>query len=213
MKGVVLTGVMIGGMLAGPAMAADLSRADAPAVKAPAVVPTPVFSWTGFYIGANAGYGWGSGDGLPGSLGADPQGWVGGGQAGYNYQFDNNVVAGVEADLQGGDISAEAGGLSSTLNTLGTVRGRLGYAAGRVMPYVTGGLAWGNNSLDYLGLDQSKTHVGWTAGAGVEYALSEHWTAKTEYQYTDLGSKFYDALGADAGVTAHTAKVGVNFKF
>lgn len=207
MKGVGLAGMMIGAMLAGPAAAADLGRA------APAALPTQVFSWTGFYIGGNAGYGWGSGEGLAGTLGVSPEGWFGGGQAGYNYQFSNNVVAGIEADIQGGDIGADAGGLASTLNTFGTVRGRLGFAVDRLMPYVTGGLAWGNNSIDYLGLDQSKTHVGWTAGAGVEYALSEHWTAKTEYLYTDLGSKFYDALGTDAGVSTHTARVGVNFKF
>nr|WP_269152228.1 outer membrane protein [Xanthobacter oligotrophicus] len=215
--------------MVGPAGAADLGRPAQPAI--PVAVPAPVFSWTGFYIGANAGYGWGSGqDALGGSLGGagiDPKGWFGGGQAGYNYQFSNNVVAGIEADIQGGDISASASGplggqlggqlgvlgLSSTLDSFGTVRGRLGYAFGPILPYVTGGFAWGNNSIDYLGASQSQTHTGWTAGAGIEYALTDHWTAKTEYLYTDLGSKFYDTLGASAGVTAQTAKIGINYKF
>lgn len=193
------------------AAAADL--APAPVTKAPVAIPTPVFSWTGFYIGANAGYGWSSGqDGL-GLYGVDPKGWFGGGQVGYNYQFGNNVVAGLEADLQGGDISAGPAGLNSSLDLFGTVRGRLGYAFGRVLPYVTGGFAWGDNSIDYLGASQSQTHTGWTAGAGIEYALTDHWTAKTEYLYTDYGSKFYDSLGANAGLTTQTAKVGINYKF
>ncbi|MFS8037304.1 outer membrane protein [Xanthobacter sp. AM11] len=212
MKRIVACGAVLAAMAATPVLAADLGRAPAPAVKAPAA---PVFSWTGFYIGGNAGYGWGSGqDGLGQTgTGVDPSGWFAGGQLGYNYQFANNVVAGIEADLQGGDITAGTAGLSSTLDVFGTVRGRLGYAVGPVLPYVTGGFAWGNNSIDYLGLSQSNTHTGWTVGAGIEYALTNHWTVKTEYLYTDLGAKSYDNIGTDAGVNAHTAKIGVNYKF
>ncbi len=213
MKRMVLAGAMLGVVGAGPAFAADLARAPAPVVKAPAVVPAPVFSWTGFYIGANAGYGWGSGKDAADYYGLSPQGWFGGGQVGFNYQFANNIVAGIETDFQGGDISDTVGGLSSKVDWFGTVRGRLGYAFGRVLPYVTGGLAYGNNSIDNFGWSQSKTNVGWTAGAGIEYALTDHWTAKTEYLYTDLGSSFYDNLGANAGATTQTARIGVNYKF
>ncbi|MEP9354737.1 outer membrane protein [Xanthobacter sp. KR7-65] len=193
-----------------PAAAADMAR---PQTSAPAVVPQPVFSWTGFYIGGNAGYGWGTGEDALGVAGIDPKGAFGGGQLGFNYQFGNNIVAGLEADIQGGDLSAGAPGLSASLGTLGTVRGRLGYAVGPVLPYVTGGFAYGNMSVDTLGASQSKTLTGWTAGAGLEYALTEHWTAKTEYLYTDLGSKFYDTLGASAGTTSQTARIGINYKF
>ncbi|MBB6308299.1 outer membrane protein [Xanthobacter tagetidis] len=213
MKRVVLAGAMLSVVSAGPVLAADLGRAPAPVAKAPVVVPAPVFSWTGFYIGGNAGYGWGSGKDALDLANINPSGWSAGGQVGFNYQFANNIVAGIEADLQGGDISASTGGLSSSLDMLGTVRGRLGYAFGRVLPYVTGGLAYGNNSVDNFGWNQSQTHVGWTAGAGVEYALTDHWTAKAEYLYTDLGSKYYDNIGADAGVTAQTGKIGINYKF
>ncbi|MDI4663365.1 porin family protein [Xanthobacter autotrophicus] len=213
---VVSAALVSGALMAAPAAAADLGR-TAPAL--PAALPAPVFSWTGFYIGGNAGYGWGSGQDDPGVAGIDPKGWFGGGQVGYNYQFGNNIVAGVEADIQGGDISAGTSGplgtlgLSSTLDLFGTVRGRLGYAFGPVLPYVTGGFAWGNNSIDYLGASQSQTHTGWTAGAGIEYALTDHWTAKTEYLYTDLGSKSYDTIGVSAGVTSQTARIGINYKF
>lgn len=200
------------GSLAAPAFAADLAR-PATVAKAPAMVPAPVFSWTGFYIGANAGYGWGSGTGLADAYGVSPQGWFGGGQVGVNYQFQNNIVAGLEADVDGGDISGNALGLSSKLDTFGTVRARLGYAFGRVLPYVTGGFAWGSNTLDYGALSQSQTHTGWTAGAGLEYALTDHWTAKTEYLYTDLGSKYYDIVGADSGLTNQAVRLGVNYKF
>lgn len=213
MKRMLVCGAVLAAMTASPVAAADLGRAPAPVVKAPPAFAAPVFSWTGFYIGGNAGYGWGNGQDALGIAGIDPSGGFGGGQLGVNYQFGNNVVAGLEADLQGGDISAGSGALSSNLDMLGTVRGRLGYAFGRVLPYVTGGFAYGTNSIDNLGASQSKTLTGWTAGAGIEYAITDHWTAKTEYLYTDLGSKFYDTIGADAGVTAHTAKVGINFKF
>lgn len=207
----VVMAALAAGQATGRASAADLSPAPAPVVKAP--VAAPVFSWTGFYIGGNAGYGWGSGQDALGSAGVDPSGWIAGGQLGYNYQFANNVVAGIEADLQGGNLSGSVGPLSSKLDALGTVRGRLGYAFGPVLPYITGGFAYGNNSVDYLGLSQSQTLTGWTAGAGIEYALTDHWTAKTEYLYTDLGSKFYDSIGANAGVTAQTVRAGINFKF
>ncbi|QRG07450.1 porin family protein [Xanthobacter dioxanivorans] len=202
---------LVAGSISGPAAAADLARA--PVAKAPVAIPVPVFSWTGFYIGGNAGYDWGSGQDALAVAGVDPKGWLAGGQVGYNYQFSNNIVAGVEADVQGGDISGGTPAVSSTLDVFGTVRARLGYAFGRVLPYVTGGLAWGNNSIDFAGLGQSQTLTGWTAGAGIEYALTDHWTAKTEYLYTDFGSKFYDSLGANAGATSQTARVGFNYKF
>ena len=209
--GAIVAMAAVGGA-AVPALAADLSR-PATVTKAPVAMPAPAFSWTGFYIGANAGYGWGSGTGLADAYGLSPKGWFGGGQLGVNYQFQNNVVAGLEADVDGGDISDSSLGVSSKLNAFGTVRARLGYAFGRVLPYVTGGFAWGNNTLDYGALSQSQTHTGWTAGAGLEYALTDHWTAKTEYLYTDLSSKYYDIAGADSGVNNQTVRVGVNYKF
>lgn len=211
MKWLLLPGALLSTLLAVPAMAADLSR-PAPA-PAPVVSAPPVFSWTGFYIGGNAGYSWGKGKDAADFYGLDPSGWSAGGQVGYNYQFVNNVLVGVEADLQGGDISSGAYGLSSKLDYVGTVRARLGYAFDRVLPYVTGGLAYGKNTITDFGFSDSNTHVGWTVGGGVEYALTNNWTARAEYLYTDLGSKTYDNIGADAGVTSSTTRLGVNYKF
>lgn len=210
MKTFLLAGIALGALAAGPAFGADLARAPAAPVKAP-LVSAPVFSWTGFYIGGNVGYAWGSGtDAIDG---VDPKGWLAGGQIGYNYQFQNNVLVGLEADIQGGDVNGGTFGFDSKLDYLGTVRARLGYAFDRVLPYVTGGLAYGRNTITDFGIDSSNTHVGWTAGAGIEYALTNNWTARAEYLYTDLGSKTYDNIGTDAGFTSSTARLGINYKF
>ena len=214
MKFVLVPGALLGALLAGPALAADLSS-PAPAsypVKAAPAAP-PVFSWTGFYIGGNAGYAWGSGKDAADLYGLEPDGWFAGGQVGYNFQLVNNVLIGLEADIQGGDISGGSNGLESKLDYYGTVRARLGYAVDRVLPYVTGGLAYGKNTITDYGLSDSNTHIGWVAGAGVEYAITNNWTARAEYMYVDLGSKTYDNIGADAGVSGSTARLGVNYKF
>lgn len=212
MKSVLVSGALLGAMVAAPAMAADLAKPQSYPVKAQVVAPPPVFSWTGFYIGANAGYAWGSGKGAADYYGLSPDGWFGGGQVGYNYQFQNNVLIGVEADLQGSDISNSANGVNSKLDYFGTVRARLGYAYDRFLPYVTGGLAYGKNTINDLGYSDSNTHVGWTVGGGLEYAITNNWTARAEYLYMDLGKKTYDNIG-DAGITASTARLGVNYKF
>ncbi|MEW6255014.1 MAG: outer membrane protein [Pseudomonadota bacterium] len=209
MKSVFLIGATLGALAGGSAMAADLARPSPATV--PVAQPAPVFSWTGFYIGGNAGYSWGSDSGALGGLNAD--GWLAGGQIGYNYQFQNNVLVGLEADIQGGDVSGGALGLDSKLDYLGTVRARVGYAFDRVLPYVTGGLAYGRNSITDYGFESANTHVGWTAGGGIEYALTNNWTARAEYLYTDLGSKTYDNIGADVGVTSSSARLGINYKF
>jgi outer membrane immunogenic protein len=175
---------------------------------------------------------------LFGNLSRDPDGIFGGAQVGYNYQFDNNLVAGFEidasiADLDGvGEMVFTDGTDRATLSqgskidAFGTVRGRLGYAADRFLPYVTGGLAWARTSYEF-GIEQSglpgihfsdkQTFTGWTLGAGLEYAVTSNVTAKIEYLYADLGSKdfqldeFIPSIPAD--VTMQTVKFGLNYKF
>jgi len=160
---------LVGGvlLLAGPALAADLSRPP-PVYKAPPPV-VPVFNWTGWYIGANAGYGWGSStnpsipgdDGLFPSL--SPKGFIGGGQLGYNWQVNPNWLLGLETDFQGADIKASgsnpfdvidpatgavigtgAASLSEKLDFLGTARVRAGLVYNNWLLYGSGGLAYGN---------------------------------------------------------------------
>ena len=107
---------------------------------------------------------------------------------------------------------------------VGTVRGRIGYAFGTWLPYVTGGLAWGHthvNVNDGSGQRISApddTRPGWTAGAGVEFAVSGNWSAKLEYDYIDLSRRTYDlsafglpAVNVDPSV--HLVKLGLNYRF
>ena len=215
MKKIISSGVAAIALLAAaPAFAADMAQ-PYPVKAPPAVIAEPVFTWTGFYIGANAGYAWGSGEEGAEVLGLDPDGFLGGGQIGFNYQFDNNVVLGAEADFQGSDIKDERLGFESKMDYFGTVRARLGYAFGNVLPYVTGGLAWGHNEVNdkLLGFSADKTAVGWTVGGGVEYAFTNNWTVKAEYLYMDLGDDYYSSIGDNSGLTANVVRAGINYKF
>ena len=124
------------------------SAADMPLkAPAPAYVP-PAYNWTGFYLGLNVGGGLTSGGGF-----GDASGIIGGGQIGYNWQsVGSPFVIGLEADIQGADLSNSATALGVTvdgrLNAFGTVRGRLGYAWDRFMIYATGGWAVTRTQLD-----------------------------------------------------------------
>ncbi len=216
------------------ASAADLYAPPPPAD--PIYSPAPVFSWTGLYLGAQGGYGWGSaeathGNGVASAADTNPAGWFGGGQIGANYQFSNGLVIGVEGDLAAAGLKdtwsgAGTGGGSVTIeqNTsmLGSVRGRLGYAAGQWLPYVTAGVGFAKSTRDYTGpggpATDTKTHTGWTAGVGVEYALSQNWTVRGEYRYSDYGTQNYampapGGLGTDVHLTNHQLALGVNYKF
>ncbi|QRG07452.1 porin family protein [Xanthobacter dioxanivorans] len=198
----VLAGLAAGLGLAAPAAAADLSGRYAPVAYAQ---PAPVFTWTGFYLGANVGYGWGS-------SGFDsPAGAVGGLQAGYNFQFASPFVLGVETDF---NLSGISGGTFG-LDYFGTVRARAGYAFDRVLVYGTGGFAYGQGSLDFFGLSSSATQTGWTLGAGAEFALDRNWSARAEYLYVDLGSATFPTLTGPVttGLDANILRAGVNFRF
>jgi outer membrane immunogenic protein len=200
--------------LTAAASAADLPRRVAPP---PVFTPVPVFTWTGFYAGFNAGYGFNTADtraptvvGVPAGVNAassvfvtaagapttgvlafgnrnSNDGFVGGGQIGYNYQFTpgSGVVVGIEADAQYVDFGRSrnqyafatvAGGAINpgTLVFFGTVRGRLGYAWDRTLVYATGGFAYGSGGGRDFGLPNSSRdtfQTGWAVGGGVEYAL------------------------------------------
>ncbi len=222
MRPLSITGALLASMLAmGSAFAADLP------VKA--VVPAPVFSWTGGYIGINLGYSWGresvtgavTGTSITGTTvatltpaplygGGHLNGFVGGGQVGYNWQFGNWLV-GFEGDVQGTgerktyDVCTIAGcPAGSSIVTadyrlvwFGTDRGRIGFLPSeRILLYGTGGLAYGSFRGEefmptfvapFFGT-WSKVKAGWTAGAGVEAALGYNWSFKLEYLYFDYGN-------------------------
>ena len=209
--------------LAGTAAAADLPPAPPNTYyKAPPVYPPP-YSWTGFYIGVNGGGALGRSS-WDSTGGFDTSGGLVGGTLGYNYQM-GQVVLGLEGDIDWADISGHTAnaacptGCKTGDSWLSTVRGRLGYAAGRFMPYITGGAAFGNIQASGPGLvGSTATNAGWTVGAGLEFALVGNWTLKAEYLYVDLG-KFN--CGLDCGVAAidnvsfnaNVVRAGVNYRF
>lgn len=232
-KTLVALAAVIGGTLA--VNAADLR----PVYKAPPA-PAPVaYNWSGFYIGGNVGFGWAeskasrfavNGMVVPPTPPIDPtfdrDGWFGGGQIGWNWQAAGSPwVWGIEADLQGADISGSAtvGGITGTadIDMFATVRGRLGYAWDRVMVYGTGGAAWARNELTLSGfgvsMSEDRTHTGWVVGGGVEWALLDNWTAKIEYQFLSFDSeRFFRQLpagGIDFDTDIHTVRIGLNYRF
>ena len=200
------------------ANAADLRRPPPQyPVKAPVYQP---FDWTGFYAGINAGYGWGRSRYDFGVLGAnalDVNGGLVGGTVGYNYQIGQTVL-GIEGDIDWQNVKGSAacvGGVCQTKSDwISTVRGRLGYAADRFMPYVTGGAAFGNVNANIPGLgSQSDTRTGWTVGGGAEYAFAPNWTVKAEYLYVDLGKFTCAVCGANVKFNENIVRAGLNYKF
>lgn len=220
---------------------------DGPSVAAP--------TWAGLYVGVHGGWAGGSGwDGdlvwkdQPANVGysLDADGWYGGIQAGANNQF-GQVVVGIEADASFGDVS-DKGSFSSNpsnewkirqdLERFGTVRGRLGYVpADNMLAYVTFGMAWGQVEASHAVHNISppgvaaqtkvhETHIGWTIGGGLEWALTSNLSLRGEYLYVDLGKEDYYLVGrrtsdnsyyqndaVPADLDFHTVRIGMNYKF
>lgn len=246
--------------LASFAMTQLVSAADLP-VKAPASPLGASYNWSGIYAGLNAGWGWVrdrgntfcidptgvvNGFGCVSNAIAGPQidgdGFIGGGQIGYNWQV-NQWVFGVEADIQGADIKGSVDIIFNTgegpgrfvahekLNWLGTVRGRVGWAWDRLLIYGTGGFAYGGVDVDQNTIfptvqypsSVSMTKTGWTAGGGLEWAFYGNWSGKIEGLYYSLGSistvggAVGDATGyfggKDFDVKGGIIRAGLNYKF
>jgi outer membrane immunogenic protein len=205
-----------------PAIAADISgRRNAQPVYKPVAAP-PAFTWTGFYLGVNAGTAWG--DFNKGGKFIDPKmGFTGGLTAGYNQQF-GQFVAGLEADynysgLGGKGIHPLPTIVKGNLTSFGTARARLGMTFDRALVYATGGYAFGFSSLNN-GLNKSTdTHHGYVIGAGLEYAFTQNISAKAEYLYMPLGAgKAVPAAsnlltGPKTGIDASIVRAGVNYRF
>lgn len=262
MKKIALTALALA-VSAGTALAADLPSRKAPVLPPPP--PPPM--WTGFYAGLNAGGTWTNNNAVnistyninPAFVGVSNAnvfwlsqngvlnsnangGFIGGGQIGYNWQIsgfgNNNIVTGIEADIQG--IAASNGrrvlnsiwpgpytgvngsadsvwnnvNASSSLQYIGTVRGRIGYLVNPTfLVYGTGGLAYGGVSFNATSSQlwsisvnnvnpptagpitlaignaaYANTQVGWTAGGGLEWMFMPNWSLKAEYLYYDLGN-------------------------
>jgi outer membrane immunogenic protein len=269
------------------ASAADLPR-PAPVYAPPP--PAPVYSWTGFYVGGNIGYGWGSrtvnftpndfnafisscggggGSTCPPPASFDTNGVLGGLEAGYNWQFNQNWLLGIESDFNWSRFKGTGTDsflivpvlfpgpsnfvASQNVEWFGTVRGRLGFLpTTNLLVYGTAGFAYGrvgeNATLNsppglngtgfgfsfacvsgpncFLG-SSSRMATGWTAGTGLEYALSNNISVKGEYLYTSLGGDSVNvvavanaALSSPSSFTAafnrtsfNVVRVGLDYKF
>jgi outer membrane immunogenic protein len=229
------------------------TAADLPPSAPPPPVVTPVaYNWSGFYLGGNVGGAWGAG--------CKNATFIGGGQAGYNMQFGafvagleadiagvanhsktNTVAFGGIAGLPGGTYTFDG---TREPNVVGTVRARLGFAVDRALFFITGGLAYGSGTKDLVvnhfgpagnlngtwSASSSKSPVGWTIGAGIEYAVANNWTIKGEYLFladlSDNNSSTVVCSGPCAGVNPaltwvssqlptalNIARLGLNYKF
>ncbi|WP_082540788.1 outer membrane protein [Pseudolabrys sp. Root1462] len=210
--------------------AADLSR---PVYKAPAYyAPEPVFSWTGFYIGVNGGYGWSRFTGT-GTFGADSvtaKGWLAGATVGYNYQM-GRFVLGVEGDFDWANVKYDtplfAGTLTLKNDYFITAAARLGYAFDRTLLYGKVGAAWTRDKYD--GNDgaggtvtATSNRTGWMLGAGVEYAIWQNVSAKLEYDYLQFNGvtpSFATTGGlavigtSSVSLKTQIVKAGLNYRF
>ena len=244
-------------VLSSPVLAADLSAPE----ESPSQQARPLPRWTGFYLGFTRGFGGGVLDSGLGLVSTTPgvnvtggstnraSGFSAGGVVGYNYQLSNYFVLGAETDFQWSDIrsssqfarySSVPGFLANSdsgagLNWYGTVRGRVGYSIGRVMPYVTGGLVYGQLQTQGTPLpgansisvgSASETRAGWTMGGGADIAITKNLSARSEYLYMSLPSIGAPAVGAlqPGGVPlagsfgaypfgVHTVRGGLNYRF
>ena len=223
-----LAGVALGALaLGGPAVAADIR------LKAP--VARTVYDWTGFYIGGHTGYGRGTSSAVI----VDPDvaatskvvsGVLGGVQAGYNFRASSGLLIGVEADLTFPNylptnhvvstIATPRSNIEERWDYFGTARGRIGYASGRWLGYVTGGFAWaGERFLNTPAAGDDEKHInirpGWAAGAGVEYAFAPHWSVRLEYlfaQFARADIRFPSGTQYSSTLDFQSLRIGLNRK-
>jgi outer membrane immunogenic protein len=194
--------------MAAPASAADL--AARPYTKAPAMQAV-VYNWTGFYIGGHVGGAFrGNSNNVLG--GSNDGTFMGGVQAGYDYQFASSWVLGLEANYSFLDT-----GSNFNNRGLGSVTGRLGYTWGSpALLYVKGGYAWADSRFTN-GFSGNGGRDGYTVGGGLEYLFTPSWSGKVEYQYYDFGTVNFLAPGIVAAGNfrndEHTVKAGLNYRF
>ena len=215
--------------------------------KAPSGVMAPLFNWTGFYIGGNLGGGWAHRNwtdrlGVDFNNGNSNGRFIGGGQVGFNYQFDT-FVFGIEGDFDWAANNNNGNGvfvpfLNQTVQVTSndtwvtTLAARFGWAWDRVLFYGKGGGGWvGNNGFTVTNLtngtsitgSNSNTAGGWLVGAGIEWAFANYWTVKFEYDYLGLGGRSFTVPAGSPflindtfttnGVHFQMVKVGVNYLF
>jgi outer membrane immunogenic protein len=193
-------------VISGHAQAADLQRGYPQYAPPP---PPLAYRWMGPYFGASLGYQWGDIDNNP----TRPSGVLGGLQAGYNWQ-NGNFVFGAEGDINISNADDTFAPWKFSNPWFGTVRARVGVAAwNNVLFYATGGLAFGGLEAERNGLTEDRSHIGWTLGAGAEFALNQAWSIKAEYLFLSFAERAYSVTGADHGFDNSVVRFGVNYRF
>ena len=213
MKTMLLTSAFIA--FAVPVLAADAVYAP-PEAPLPVENPTAVpFTWSGPYLGVQGGGSWLSGDFTLGGVRSQESfdGGVLGAFAGFNHQFDNNVVAGIEGDLSYNWNESDVQGLGNAGTDLnGAVRARLGFAIDRALIYGAAGWTAASGYTDIPGVTKdSKTMNGYTLGAGVDYAITDHMFGRLEYRFNDYGKQDIGPSTFDMKENRVTVGVGVKF--
>ena len=217
--------------LGAPALAADM--AARPYTKAPPPIAAPIYNWTGFYIGGHVGAAFGNDNTFSGLVVGNNNDarFLGGVQAGFDYQFAPNWLIGIEGQyswLSGNSVNAVFPNgyvYANDRRGIGSVTGRLGYTWGPGLLYVKGGYAFADNNetLVLAGVPQAfgfdgNHKDGYTVGAGFEYMFAQNWSGKVEYQYYNFGDSRFVAPAALVPFGSfrndeHTVKVGINYRF
>lgn len=183
---------------------------EAPAEPPVAVESAPQFSWAGGYAGILTGYGWG--DGSIENFGDENfDGARFGGFVGYNWDLGNQLVVGLEGDLNYDWNEETIGGADVDTGLNWSARARVGYAMDRALLFAAGGYTGTNVSADGGGVNDDDTLHGWTIGAGVDYALTDRMFTRIEYRYNDFGNG--DLGGNDVDFDQHVVNVGLAVKF
>jgi outer membrane immunogenic protein len=238
----ILGGLVISALLGAPAMAADM---PVKAARAPVVT---LFSWTGCYIGGHVGYAWSKKTVdpvgffvFPGlDLDHDVDGFIAGGQIGCNLWQNDRWVFGIEGQASWADMDGSVGpnplvtagynGFRTEADIIGSIAGRLGYAAGtngQTLFFVKGGAAFIHEQFFTTGVpadifnaqSDEKLRWGWMVGAGLEQAFNANWSMKAEYNYSHFGTKdvaLCNPIGCDdfsIKQHVHLFKVGINYRF
>lgn len=218
-------------------ISAVANAADMPVKAPPAPAPPPAFSWTGFYLGGEVGGVWSHGslfDSLHGfDVSTSHNGFIGGGDVGFDYQF-NTFVVGIESNFDWTSLSATGAGVvvpgvgtlqgSANTKSIVTVAGRFGLAWNQLLFYGKAGVGWVDNTATITNLttggsvSASNTRAGGLLGAGAEWAFNPNWSAKVEYNHINLDSfTFSGPIFPGDTWTAHrnvdTLMVGLNYRF
>jgi len=178
------------------------------------------YNWSGFFATPLIGYQTAQFQGNGGRLLKNAQGFTFGAEAGYNFQagaFVFGPAADLSYSLMHGSANTWLANVSKTdIGWVGSARAKAGYTFDRFMIYATGGVAFGETSVDGLFASNSQTTPGWTAGGGVQYLWSDSAIFRAEYRRLELENKDFYALPVlqtKVGVTMNVFNAGFYFKF